>query len=345
MVVRITSLCLVGIMSAICAFGQDLQLPLSGSDNGMNSLIQLLEKKAMMEAQNTASKKTNHFPLNEGRPQPELGQRNAKSSDSIDLSRYLGTEGDEEEAIRQLKESGKWPGDSETIPRKSDVDLFQNIPTEKRLDFAAESLKLGKYGDALAETTFVLATDPKEENLARSLALRLRALYRLRKFKDAEDTYYRLRAYFPDGPDAAQALQFLEQESGIDRLQEAVRQNQKDPSVQGKLMEAYRARNWLDLATEFYAQRLPEKTAESYRHLCELQYLRKNWLGLIESSQKGMELVAENPEFYYNSGVGYYHLQDGPARLNARESFVKAKELSKSREFSTRVDWYLKRLP
>ena len=110
-------------------------------------------------------------------------------------------------------------------------------------------------------------------------------------------------------------------------------------------MPNLRARNWLDLATEFYTQRLPEKTAESYRHLCELHYLRKDWLGLIESSQKGIELVPGSPEFYYNHGVGYYHLQDGPARLNARESFTKAKQTSKSREFNTRVDWYLKRLP
>lgn len=350
---RVVCLSLAYVIVSGAVWCQDLSLPIVDDDHGLDSLIQLLEKKAMLEAQKPAGDRIGRRHRGVERPSPELGGRRPepvegqeeKPFDPIDLSRYLGTEGDQEEAIRRLKAAGKWPGDTGPGREELELDLFQKIPTNKRLDFAAECLKMGKYDEALSETTYVLATEPEEDHLARALALRLRALYRLRKYKDAQDACFRLRAYFPEGPHAAAALEFLERESGIDRLQEAVRQNQEDQAAHRKLMEAYRARNWLDLAIEFYTRRLPEKAVESYRHLCELHYLRQDWLGLIESSERGIELRTESPDLHYNMGVGYYHLDDAPAKLSSRESFRKAKELSKSAEFNKRVDWYLRRLP
>jgi len=328
-----------------CAFAeaQNLSLPVGDSDDhGLNSLIQMLEKQAMLEAQKPAA--NGHQKIGPGRPSPELGPHANKPTDPIDLSRYLGTEGDQEKAIERLKSAGKWPSEQAAGKRDQKRDLFQKISPKRRLDFAAECLKMGKYADALSETHYVLLTEPAEEHLRRALALRLRALYRLRKFEEVEDTYFRLQAYFSEGPEPAAALEYLERQSGIDQLQKAVRENQDDPQAHRKLIQAYRVRNWLDLALEFYQNRLPDKTAETYRHICELEYLRKDWLGLVEAAENGIELRADSPEFHYNLGVGYYHLGDGPALLSARESFLKAKELSKSSEFNKRANWYLERL-
>jgi len=335
---------------SIPAVGQDETLAIPGDEHGLNSLIQLLERKAMLESKAGLGTSPKDWDVGKGRPQPELGKKSGDSKGPIDLSRYLGTEGDQEAAIRKLKEAGKWPGEtpqesSTNAPLREEEDLFQKIPAEKRLDYIRERLKSGKYGDALSETTFVLATDPKEENLSRALALRLEAQYRLKKYADAEDTYYRLRAYFPQGPEHNAALAFLEKESGIDRLQKAVQENENDPEAHRKLMNAYRTRGWLDLGAEFYKERLKEKTAESLRHLCEIQYLRQDWPGLVEAAEEGIERKPDSPEFHYNQGVGFFHVEEDTAKSSARECFLKALELSKNAEFNKRVNWYLQRLP
>ncbi len=336
-------LCFGFLFFPLLVGAQNLGLPVGDSDDhGLNSLIQMLEKQAMLEAQKSAN--DGHQNISPGRPQPELGPNANDPSAPIDLSQYLGTEGDQEEAIGRLKEAGKWPSTKGPGKPGEERDLFQKISPERRLDFAAECMKMGKHGEALSETHYVLLTEPEEEYLRRALALRVRALYRLRKYKEAEETYLRLQAYFSEGPEAAAALEFLERHSGIDKLQKAVRENQNDPQPHRKLMEAYRVRGWLDMALQFYKNRLPDKTAETFRHICELEYLRKDWLGLIDAAERGIELHPASPEFHYNLGVGYYHLSDGPALLSARESFLRAKELSKSAEFNKRTNWYLERL-
>ncbi|HPA45388.1 MAG TPA: hypothetical protein PLG59_06975 [bacterium] len=334
---------------SIPSAGQDETLAIPGDDHGLNSLIQLLERKAMLESQDGLGTSPKNWDVGKGRPKPELGKRSADSEQPIDLSRYLGTEGDQEAAIRKLKEAGKWPGGTpqseSNSPPREEVDLFHKIPTGKRLDYVAECLKSGKYGDALSETSFVLATDPKDENLSRALALRLEAQYRLKKYAEAQDTYYRLRAYFPKGPEHSAALAFLEKESGVDQLQKAVRVSQDDAEAHRKLMNAYRTRGWLDLGADFYKEKLKEKTPESLRHLCELQYLREDWPGLVKAAEEGIERKPDSPEFHYNEGVGFFHAEEDAARMSARESFLKAIDLSKNAEFNKRASWYLQRLP
>ncbi|HPO09364.1 MAG TPA: hypothetical protein PLZ55_11900, partial [bacterium] len=73
---------------SIPSAGQDETLAIPGDDHGLNSLIQLLERKAMLESQDGLGTSPKNWDVGKGRPKPELGKRSADSEQPIDLSRY-----------------------------------------------------------------------------------------------------------------------------------------------------------------------------------------------------------------------------------------------------------------
>lgn len=276
-----------------------------------------------------------------GPPGPEL------PPEPVDLSKYIGPSGDAQKTWDQLQQSGKVPPSSspqDNTDAQKTEKAWLNVPAAKRLDHAQDLIDRRRFDEALLEAEAVLNTNPKEDEKIRALLIREKALFHQRYHDTVQNDYYRLKAYYPKEKRIDQLKDYLEEHSGIAKLQEQVKNNPQDPVAQSMLLAQYLRYGWLDFAEEFFAQEIQDTSEATVKSLSDIYYRKQDYPMLVELSRTAEELYPEQADYPYNEGVGLYMMGDPLSIQLAKQSFQEALEKSPSPYIRQGLNWYLKRL-
>lgn len=320
--------------------GQQETPPLPfGQDDDKNPLLDLLNTEFMKRAQDAK-------PSDQRYTQPRAGRGKAQKpvSPSIDYKEFLGPGADPDATLRALQDKGLIPKPNELT--KSENDLWQGVPPEKRLAFAEERLSRNEAGAALLEIDRVLQTKDLEADLLRkAIHLRIRALFKTEKYEACQDTLLRYKTYFPEDENLEETEGFVYRESGLDVYQQQVRKSPNDEKTLKQLLHVYGRFKWDDLAVRFLEDEFPEPGVAICCALASTYYKRKDYRKLVAVSKKAGQLEPNIPRHLYNQAVGLFHLKDPISMDRARGLLNQAKGLAKDRTEIERINWYLSRLP
>ncbi len=314
-----------------------------------NSLSELLKGELLHRYQEALAKDKNQEPSHRrSRPRPELGKGRTQD-EPIDISKYIGTEGDPEKTMDKLRELGKIPppqsADNPPNATDSNTDIWPTISKEKRLDYAQALFDRRKYEEAQRELEQVLATQPKEEEQFQALLLREKCLFHRRFYDTVEDDYYRLKSYFPKKEKPIDEMKtYLEEKSGIADLQKKVFGNPLDPVSQQNLLNQYKKMNWLDFAEEFFLDTIKDTSPITAKSLCEIYFQKNDFEMLVTLSRAAHELHPGETAFLYNEGVGLYQLGDPASRRKALELFQKVLLQASAPHLQKNAQWYIDQL-
>ena len=291
---------------------------------------------------------SNRGPRNMGqrprRPQPETTEENRP----VDLSKYIGPDGDPLKTLEALRDKGKIPPSQDQQAQQqpaNDDDLWKDVPSDRRLAFAQSLLERRRFNEALSEVESALDGQLSEDDKLRALIMREKALFHLGHHQTVQNDFYRLKAYYPEKEAVDQLKQYLEQESGIEALQQAVIDDIQDPVAHQDLVNRYMELGWLDFAEEFFAATINDTSETTVKSLSEIYFHKGDHAMLIKLCDAALELHPNNVDILYNKAVGLYGQGDPASRKQAREVFVQAKRQSRNPALTRRIDWYLKRLP
>lgn len=343
---------LYGLAFNLPSFSQEMAPLTPFLDSGeKNSLMDVLKSDLMRQYQDSQSKdKKQDFPHRRQRPRPELG-KGQYSEEPIDLSKYIGTEGDPNKAIDKLRELGKIPPaqgapspesatDATTIGNKE--DLWSNIAPEKRFEYAQEMFNRRKFEEAQRQLEQILSENPKEDDQFQALILREKCLFHRRFYDTVQNDYYRLKSFYPQRENEVNELKtYLEEKSGIADLQKKAMSNRTDPPAQSALLAQYEKLGWLDFAEDFFLKTIKDTSTTTAKSLCEIYYKKQDFEMLATLSHAAHGLHPNESAFVYNEGVGLYQLGDPASRSKAMELFQKvAQEASESR-LRKNAQWYI----
>ncbi len=336
------------LIAAPSATAQDMPSlpPLSGeeSNDGAKSFMDMLRTDLMKRLEEARQSTTN---LNKRvtRPKPDLG-KNSPSNQPIDISNYLGTDGDPNKTMEALIEKGLVPpAASSSIPQHASAASkhWKDVPLNKRMDYAEDLVRRRKPNAALDELGGIL--DEKglgEDDKIRALVMREKALLLLKKYKAVQEDFYRLKTYYPERKEIDDLRSYIEEQTGLKPLQERVVKTPEDEPAQQDLMRHYVKLGMLDFAEEFFGATLKDSSAATIKSLSEIYYRKKDNEMLINLSRLAQDLHPKTADFYYNEGVGLYAQGD---RRSARESFLKSLAHSRNPALNTKINWYIHRLP
>ncbi|MDP8244592.1 MAG: hypothetical protein P9L94_10965 [Candidatus Hinthialibacter antarcticus] len=344
----IFSLLIFFALTTSLASAQDMPSlpPLSGEDSGddgVKSFMNMLRGDLMRRLED-AKQSTNSLSRGVQRPKPELG-KHAPSNQAIDISKYLGADGDPAKTIEKLIESGKIPPSAaSSIPQHSSAasQHWKSVPLGKRIEYAEDLVRRRKPNAALDELGEILnEKELGEDEKIGALILREKALLLLRKYQTVQEDYYRLKTYYPERSEVEDLRSYMEEQTGLDTLQERVKKAPDDEEAQQDLLKHYVKMGWLDFAEEFFGATLKDSSAPTIKSLSEIYYRKKDNEMLITLSRVAQELHPKTADFYYNEGVALYAQGD---RKSARASFQKALGCSRNPVLNTKINWYLQRL-
>ncbi len=284
------------------------------------------------------------------RPRPELGNRPSQQL-PVDLSKYLGPDGDPNKAWQMLQDQDKVPADSRIpnapIPNGTSAvqDQWDDVPTSKRLHYVKNLLERRRFQEMQDELQAILQQDdlPEEQKLE-ALVLREKAIFHNHHYRIAEKDYYRLKSYYPESDKVKELKEYLEKESGIQKLQEQVKNNIGDPKAHQQLINQYKRYGWLDFAEEFFSDEIGDTSETTVKSLSEIYFVKQDYQMLVKLSETAQTLHPRVADFAYNEGVGLYHLGDPISQEESLKAFQKALRLAPSPVLRQKMNWYLKRL-
>ncbi len=322
--------------------------PLMESDD-KNSLMDTLKGDLLRRYQGALAKdkkkETSHSPK---RPRPELG-KGQFSEEPIDISKYIGTEGDPEKTIDKLRELGKIPPPKEAAPPPSASDtqngIWSNIPPEKRYSYAQDLFQRRKYEEAQRELEQFLNGKISNDERFSALVLREKCLYHRRFYDTVQNDYFRLRSFFPDQEKELDELkQYLEDKSGLVPLQQKVFENPTDPVSQHALLTTYENLAWFDFGEEFFLKTIKDTSITTAKSLCEIYFKKQDYEMLVTLSQAARDLHPQEIAFLYNEAVGLYMLGDPASKERALELFQKVSLEAAAPHLRKNAQWYIDRL-
>ncbi|MDX9755747.1 MAG: hypothetical protein RBU29_17415, partial [bacterium] len=126
--------------------------------------------------------------------------------------------------------------------------------------------------------------------------------------------------------------------------QNEVKKEPSNPKLQNDLLTAYKQKNWLDFAEEFFIRTIEDTSAPTIKSLSDIYFTKKDYGMLVELSQAGQRLYPDHADFYYNEGVGHYLAQDTNTLPRARECFIAASQKNPTAPLKKNIHWYLNRL-
>ncbi len=323
--------------------------PLLDSDgaNNQNSLMNLLKNDLLRRYTKTT-------PNEEGsqnrprRPRPELG-KGQYSDTPIDLSKFIGPDGDSDETLKRLREMGKIP-DPDDIPMPKDAtgtikDVWSDVAPENRLDYAKELFKRRKYEQTQKELEAILAHTIDKDERFDALMIREKCLFHRRFYDVVQDDYFRLKSYYPKkSKEIAELRKYLEDKSGLTSLQEKVLKNPTDPANQRSLLNLFEKLDWLDFAEDFFLLTIHDISAPTVKSLSEVYYRKKDHEMLVNLARASQKLHPGEADFYYNEGVGLYAMGDPTSLESAEIAFQKALAKASTTRMRNNIEWYLNRL-
>lgn len=340
------------LLSAFClqVFCQDMAplAPLVES-GGANSLMDLLKGDLLKQYQEAQAKdKQQSSSHRRPRPRPELG-KGQFGEEPIDISKYIGTEGDPNKAVDTLRELGKIPPpQSACMPENASNALdgmLKNVPPEKRFEYALDLFQRRKFEEAQRELEQFLAEKPKEEAQFNALLMREKCLYHRRFYGAAQNDYYRLKSFYPKmEKEIGEHLDYLEEKSGIAPLKQKVMANRSDPAAQKDLLAQYEKFGWLDFAEDFFLKDIKNTSPATAKSLCEIYYKKEDYEMLATLSRAARDLHPGETAFIYNEGVALYMLGDPASRSQAFERFQKVVQETPEPRLRKNAQWYIDRM-
>lgn len=328
-----------GIPSLPSIMGGEQESGTGGADSFLNMMRNDLMRRLDEAKQNVDSRGARGRRVE--RPRPELGGNRA--SEPLDLSKFLGTEGDQQKAIEKLIENGVLPPSAAgSVPQPTSTD-WEEVPLDKRLSYAKDLIERRKPNTAMEEINAILGQDDLNDDLKLdAIILREKALLLLKEYETVQEDYYRLKAYYPEDKRVDELKTYLEAESGLDALQQKVKENPEDPLRQQELLDRYFKLGWLDFAEEYFGSTLANSSEATVKSLGQIYFKKKELDMLIRLSKTAQELYPQAPEFFYNEGVALYARGE---RAEARDRFMKAMQLSRDPKLNMNINWYLQRIP
>ena len=270
-----------------------------------------------------------------------------ESDEPVDISKYIGPDGDPQKTFERLQQLGKIPSASAPLPSPATdaSDPFKDVPPEKRLAYAQDQLKRRHFEEGLQETEKALDSGLKGDALLDALVLREKCMFHQKFHGVVENDYYRLHSYFPGKPQVQELKNYLDTEAGLKPLQEQVLQHPTDPGAQRHLLDQYLRYDWLDFAEDFFAETIHDTSQATVESLSEIFFRKKDYPMLVQLSQAAQKMFPREAVFPYNEGVGLVSQGDAASLAAAQEAFQKARRLAKTPSMQQRADWYLGRLP
>ncbi|MBI1389952.1 MAG: hypothetical protein GC154_16045 [bacterium] len=353
-----SGLALLAIIHAPAARSQAMPSlpPLTGEEDDLSSsksFMDLLRRDLMQRIedarkQNQAGQagSTSHRVT---RPEPELGQRPSAQSDPVDLSKYIGPDGNPQKTLDKLIEKGVIPKPASLNipqPTKSLDKQWDGVEIGKRLKYAEDLVERRKPQTALEELGAILDSgELNEDQKLKALTLHEKALLLSREYKQVQEDYYRLKAYYPNSDEVNRLKDYYEEETGLTPLQDAVKKDPANVEAHRALLEKYFQLGWLDFAEQFFGDEMRDTSVATFKSLSDIYYRKKELDMLIQLSQAGKTLHPDTPDFFYNEGVALYAKGDALSRKAAREQFMQAKQISRDPALNVKINWYLQHLP
>jgi tetratricopeptide (TPR) repeat protein len=340
---------LLVLLAVFCMRGscQDMAplAPLVESE-GKNSLMDLLKGDLLKQYQDAQAKDKQQAPSHRRpRPRPELG-KGQYSEEPIDISKYIGTEGDPNKAVDKLRELGKIPPpQSASLPENASDSLdgmWKNAPPEKRFEYAQDLFERRKYEEAQRELEQFLAEKPKDDAQFDALLMREKCLYHRRFYDTAQNDYYRLKSFYPKKEKEIEEFKnYLEEKSGIAALKKKLTVNRADPAMQKDLLAQYEKFGWLDFAEDFFLKTIKDTSPATAKSLCEIYYKKADYEMLATLSRAALGLHPGESGFLYNEGVALYMLGDPASRSQALERFQKVVQETPEPRLRKNAQWYI----
>lgn len=339
---------------AIPVQGQDMpNLPpsfLDASGTGGNSLADMMKTDLLKRLVNAQKEKDQSSSRRVRRPKPELG-KGQFDYEPVDLSKYIGTEGDPQKAYEKLQDLGKIPNPNVPDPivapfpgSATKEDMWKDVSPEKRMNYVNDLLERRKFKEGLSEIDKFLDEDLKPNMKMEALILREKLLFQDKFYEQVESDYFRLKSYYPEEQSIDELKSYIENEAGLQPLQEAAKQNPTDPKLQRQLLDQYLRYNWLDLAEEFFAETIHDTSKPTIESLSEIYYRKQDFPMLVQLNETAQTVHPREAVFPYNQAVGILNEQNPGARNEALELFKKARTLARTPGMQQRIDWYIKRL-
>lgn len=322
------------------------EIPSFLNESSNNSLMDLLKTDLLRRYR---SARENQSPGKSGRiqrPSPELGPKNRPAP--IDLSEYIGPEGDAEKTYRKALDSGAMPPPaSAPIPEEAtrgEKDLWSDLTVDQRFTYAEDLFKRRKYENAQRELEEILKRGLEGDLLLRALVMREQCLFHQKYYGIVQDDYYRLKSYYPDAPQIDALRQYLENLAGLTPLMNEAIQHPDNTETQRKLLDRFGFYGWYDFAEEFFIRTIQDTSPPTIKSLSEVYYKKEDHAMLIQLSRAARDLYPDEMEFVYNEAVGLYQLGDLDSRIKAKELFQEVYYKSKRPSLRNNADWYLQRL-
>ncbi len=344
----------ISILLTFCMVGLDVNFvsaqdpmpsaPSLLNSNSSNSLLDLLRADLLKRAREADQGRRGSRRRKPYRPQPELGGRSEESG-PMDISKYIGPEGDPEKTLERLQDLGKIPS-APSPPQATDPmeERLDNVPVDRRLAYAEDLLERREYKQAQDELEEILEKELKNPDLLRALTLREKTLFHQGFHDTVQDDYYQLKNYYPDSKQVGELKQYLEEKAGLSSLQKTVKENPANPAAQRKLLDTYLKYGWLDFAEDFFGETIQDTSQATIQSLSEVFYRQNDFQRLVDLSELGQKLYPSQAIYLYNEGVGHYSLNDPASMQQAKSLFMRAKLYARQEGLKQKADWYLKRL-
>ncbi len=347
------------IIFVICFFHVSTSMPIQAQDlpsvppsvmdsltQEGNSLADMLKTDLLKRLVEAQKEKMEPGKSRIRRPRPELG-KGRSDYDPIDLSKYIGTEGDPNKAYQTLQELGKVPGpEAAPFPKLAspEEDRWKSVAPEKRMAHIEDLLKRRRFKEGLSEVENLLDSKLSEEQKIDTLVLREKLLFQDKRYEMVESDYFRLKSYYPKSNEIQDLFSYLEKEAGLAPLQEEVMANPADPDLQRKLLDQYLKYEWLDMAEEFFADTIQDTSKPTIESLSEIYYRKRDFPMLVKLSEAAYNAHPGEAVFLYNQAVGVLNEQHPGARSDALELLQKARTLARTPAMQKRIEWYLNKL-
>jgi len=318
---------------------------MDSGEGGENSLAKMLKMDLMKRFIDT--QKEQEEKQSGRRPEPELGQRRG-AEEPLDISKFIGPDGDSEKTLQTLRDKGKIPNQSIPAPPPGQATgqngTFDNVSPEKRLNYVEDLMERRRFQQAEEELNTLLSQKLEKEQKIKALTLREKALFHNRHYDVVENDFFRLKAYYPESEAVNELKSYLDKEAGLAELKKQVKSNPQNAETQYKLLQQYKQYGWMDFAEEFFANEINDTSPPTIKSLSEIYYNKNDYQMLVELSKLAQEMHPSVADFPYNEGVGHY-MQGGPfAKQKSLEAFKKARVNNPSPALAQKMNWYLKRL-
>lgn len=309
----------------------------TNQSNGLGNFADILRADMLKRFREASEEMDSNQPRKRPeRPQPELGKAEWREDQPKSVEEYLDS------PASAAAESSL----GSATPASDPVDnALKNIPIERRMDYVDDLIQRRRYSEAEKEVDRLLQRELEQEQKINLLAKREKILFHQGHHALVEQDLYRLQAFFPEHEAIDELKAYIEEQSGITALQDAVLATPTDPNVQQNLVNQYMRYGWLDFAEEFFAFTIQDTSPATVKSLSEIYFRRQDFHMLVELSRKALELHPEHPDILYNLGVGLFHLGDPISLQEARTVFMQARMHTRSPAVMQNITWYLQRLP